>query len=288
MGSDLLNFFFKCNDTEKKREKNLGKLSMCNCLEKKCDINKHIEHCYCAIYKTGCCLELGCKSAIYNSGHVEACSKYKKCLCLEANCNHNKKKHNKPCKCDDKCECTVYHCKLQSGCCDRKPGQKCRYYSIELCSHCDELRRKAIVFETYDSKKQKKICECKCTCDYECDGYCTQCETHAQNGWNLLNWQKYRHPTFFSQTPQEKPYYFEEPSTGNQRPNVCIMCQKSYSVMKSFSRSCEICFDLVCYNCSGEYIHNHQDVDYDGNCMPYWKFERDSCQGKDFHYQFPD
>ncbi len=272
---------------------------MCKCILYGCVVDNHASNCYCAEHGVvnresvkikyassketwvleKCCLFLGCKVAIYDSGHIQKCKEYQTCLCLELRCQPNA--HKKPCVCTQVCECEVYHCDLKSGCCDRKPNQKCRYFAVELCSHCQILRSRAMHFHL---KKAK--CNCKCKCDYECNGSCRQCETHEQQGWNLLDWQQHRNPKIFFETPRSAPYYFQDPKTGKQR-KLCYECHKSCCVMKRFYRRCDFCFDTVCYECASKYEHSHTDVDCDGDGMLYWCFERGVCLDDKKHAQEP-
>lgn len=267
---------------------------MCQCLDLGCTKEEHQKVCYCscvqyirattvekAKYQSSndpyeqkkCCLFIGCNKKI----HVKDCNEYRKCLCLESNCT-SVLKHNFPCTdCDQECKCLVYHCDLKTQCCDRKPWQKCRYYAVELCEHCDHLRKRAKELDTYDVKTRKRICKCNCKCINECDGFCQQCDTHSQQGWNLLNWQKYRKPQIFVEMPLEPPYFFEDPKTKKQIKE-CVSCNKSKSAMRKYDRICGKCFDTVCYDCCSEYEHSHSDTDYDGNCMPFWAFYPALCR----------
>ncbi len=250
---------------------------MCHCLEDGCTPQSHGKFCWCARdeLSKNCCLTLECKRAAHDSGHNINCKDFKKCLCLEAGCSP--KKHKLPCVCTQTCTCTVYHCKLNSGCCDRKPHQKCRYYRVELCEHCDYLRRHAMTLQTYNTKTKMHTCECDCDCDYECDGYCKKCETHSQQGWNLLSWQRFRKPVIFIEQPKFEPYYLEDVQTGKQ-VTICCECKKEKVIMKTWYWSCHLCFDAVCLSCCNEYEHSRTDVDYNGNCLPYWRFEPEHCR----------
>jgi hypothetical protein len=207
----------------------------------------HIDRCYCDFDKSlDCCIRLGCKVALYDSGHIRKCKNYKTCICLESGCSISR--HQLPCVCNQSCTCTVYHCDIKSGCCDRKPWQKCRYYAVELCEHCDYLRRCAIALKIYNKSICLYTCECECSCDYECDGYCKKCETHDQQGWNLLNWQKFRRPKIFTEQPKHAPYYFEHYKT-NEQIKTCCQCLTEQLIMKKYDRKCRVCFDVVCYKC---------------------------------------
>ncbi len=241
---------------------------MCKCLNNGCEC----KDCYCALRKSiDCCIKLGCKLAIHDSGHVKECREYKKCLCLESGCLPNK--HKLPCICTQSCTCAVYHCDLKSGCCDRKPWQKCRYYCVELCDHCEDLRRHAIRLSLVGHKK----CDCECYCDYECDGYCRKCDTHSQRGWNLLTWQKLRTPKIFFKQPKYAPYYFEHPKT-NKQIKICNECKTIQIIMKKYYHGCDACFDTICYKCCDSYECSHTDSDYDSDGTVYWRFYPEPCQ----------
>jgi len=249
---------------------------MCRCVENGCKPEKHIEYCYCTASKAkDCCILLGCKRAIHDSGHIKQCQEYKKCLCMESGCLPNK--HKLPCVCTQSCTCTVYHCDLKNDFCDRKPYQKCRYYRVELCDHCDHLRGRAIVLKTYNRQTRRHNCECRCECDYECDGYCKKCDTHSQQGWNLLDWQKFRRPKIFTEQPKFPPYYFEDRTTGEQI-KICYECQTSQTIMKQWYRQCNVCFDTVCYKCCGSYEYRRTDSDCCGDGDLYWRFFPEPCE----------
>lgn len=257
---------------------------MCNCFQDGCKPDDHAKHCFCSPdpcmdrYRSKddvCCLTLGCKIAKFDSGHKQTCKEYKICLCLESGCGPTK--HQFPCVCNQKCECTVYYCPIGS-CCDRKPQQKCRYYAVTLCNHCDHLRKVAMYRNTYDKKQHRKLCECDCHCLYECEGFCKQCDTHSQQGWNLLNWQQLRTPQIFTDEPKDAPYHFEDSKTQEKIPNICVECHKKASVMKQFDRSCGWCFDLVCYSCRSDFKLSRTETDYDGNCVPYWRYFPSNCK----------
>ena len=216
------------------------------------------------------------KFAFIILGTTRTARTIKKCLCLEAGCLADS--HKLPCVCNQSCTCTVYHCDMDSGCCDRKQWQKCRYYCVELCNHCDYLRRNAVSIKTYNPKTGRCNCECKCNCDdIECDGCCPRCETHTQNGWNLLTWQQFRRPRIFNEQPKSAPYYFENYETG-ERITTCSECGKSAHVMKQWDHTCGICFDAVCYKCSESYEHERTDSDCDGVGNLYWRFDRQHCR----------
>jgi hypothetical protein len=139
--------------------------------------------------------------------------------------------------------------------------------------------------KTYNPKSRRHNCECKCECDYECDGYCKRCDTHSQQGWNLLNWQKFRRPTIFTEQPKFAPYYFEDIKT-SERITTCCVCKTDQVIMKQWNRRCGICFDTVCFKCCGDYEYSRTDSDCDGNGNLYWRFERDPCKvGAGNHFE---
>jgi hypothetical protein len=242
---------------------------MCTCEEFKC-LGQCDPNCQCG---SKCCFILKCQPYTKSGcvfGHHKDCNKYKVCYCLELRC---KKTHHKLCPCEERCACVIYKCPKE--CCPSR-ADACLFYQIELCWHCENLKRRSM-----SNYFQSKKCTCECdgeSCEdyYDC-GHCIfQCNTHERSGWNLKDWQKLRDPTIITEAPKEPPYYFEENGT---QVTTCDMCQLQTKVLDRHERSCRICNVYVCKHpkCVYDFKQETTSEEY-GSSGGYWAYTRYSCE----------
>lgn len=98
-----------------------------------------------------------------------------------------------------------------------------------------------------------------------------KCETHKRRGWNLTNWQELRNVKILQETPKMPPYFHED-AYGKQI-TTCDLCQQESTLLDCYESACHVCNIYVCKNptCVADYMVATEDVDYDYNCIPYYR-----------------
>lgn len=240
---------------------------MCDCANKLCHTSRCHPNCSCQKQSPYCCFTLGCKPYTRKNpfsttrlvfGHKE------ECYCLELKCCE---KHHSLCTCDETCHCESYQCP-KTCCSTRKANESCLFFKTQLCDHCDQLRIKSM---------RKTKCNCKCDCRHYC-GHCVfQCETHRRRGWNLEDWQQLRNVKIVTETPKLPPYFYQD--VDGKQVTTCTLCKKESKILDAYDHDCNVCQTYVCRNvhCLNEHMNATEDVDYDYNCIPFYRTTPYSC-----------
>lgn len=198
------------------------------------------------------------------------CFAFKRCYCLELKC---KEQHHSLCLCDETCHCESYQCP-KTCCPTRKPNESCLFFQTELCDHCQKLRKESM---------RKTKCLCRCDCDQRCGNCVFECQTHRQKAWNLQDWQDLRNIKILTKTPKIPPYFHED--TNGKQVTTCGLCKKESKILNAHYHDCNICITYVCKHptCVCDHMNATEDVDYDYDCMPYYRTTPYRCDSTNGH-----